>query len=466
MNKLQTIVTLLLFFLVSDVFAEEIQESTDNFGPFGSLHIYKNANPPKHVVLFISGDGGWNLGVIDMARSLATLDSMVVGIDITHYIKQLNASSEKCAYSAAHFEALSQYLQKKYQFQRYTLPVLAGYSSGATLVYATLAQSPPNTFAGGISMGFCPDLKTARPLCKGNGNLSNTLDPKLGFIYQPVSTLVSKLYVLQGDADQVCSTPDTKTFLSKINNTQLIELTKVGHGFSVQKNWMPQFKEAFQKIITAQQPPSASTHTTNELDDLPLVELPAAKNNNLLAVIVSGDGGWTGIDKQVAETLNQDGIAVIGLNSLQYFWKKKDPDTAGKDLVRIMNHYSKAWGTEEFILIGYSTGADTLPFMANRLPAATKSKVHAIALLGMGKEAAFEFHVSDWLFNADGLYKVIPEVQKLKSNKVLCIYGEDDTDSACRSLSKSDFNIIEMTGGHHFAGDYKKLARTILEYSR
>ena len=137
---------------------------------------------------------------------------MVVGIDITHYIKQLNESREKCSYSAAHFEALSQYLQKKYQFQQYTPPVLVGYSSGATLVYATLAQSPPNTFAGGISMGFCPDLKTSKPLCKGSGTLDSKPDAKLGFIYSPAQTLAAKLYVLQGDADQVCVHPIPRIF--------------------------------------------------------------------------------------------------------------------------------------------------------------------------------------------------------------------------------------------------------------
>lgn len=466
MIKTWSAIIALILVLVNPAFAADIQESTDDFGPFGTLHIYKGVEQPQHVVLFISGDGGWNLGVIDMAKSLVELGSMVVGIDITHYIKQLNASNEKCAYSAAHFEALSQYLQKKYNFSQYRPPVLVGYSSGATLVYATLAQSPPNTFAGGISMGFCPDLKTAKPLCKGNGTLSSTPDPKLGFVYNPVNALLSKLYVLQGDADQVCSTPATKAFLSKIKNTELIELAKVGHGFSVQKNWMPQFKDAFQKITVSQQPQAAAAHISNELDDLPLIELPASNSNHTLAVIISGDGGWASIDKQVAETLNKDGIAIVGLNSLQYFWRKKDPYTAGKDLTRILDYYSKAWGAEKFILIGYSTGADTLPFMVNRLPEALKSKVHTVALLGMGKDANFEFHVSDWLLGSDGLYKAIPEVQKLKGMNVLCIYGEDETDSACRLLGKDDFNIIDMKGGHHFAGDYEKVAKIILQQSK
>ncbi|HXU92550.1 MAG TPA: AcvB/VirJ family lysyl-phosphatidylglycerol hydrolase [Gallionella sp.] len=466
MTRILTAATLLLFFIASHAFASDVVESTDSFGPFGTLHIYKSSEQPKHVTLFISGDGGWNLGVIDMARSLAELDSMVVGIDITHYIKQLNAGSEKCAYPAAHFEELSQYLQKKYRFPHYTLPVLVGYSSGATMVYATFAQSPPNTFAGGISMGFCPDLKTANPFCKGSGSLTGTYDSKLGFIYQPVPALASKLYVLQGNIDQVCSTPDTKAFLSEVRNAELIELNKVGHGFSVQKNWMPQFKEAFQKIAVLQPPPTTSAQVADELGDLPLVALPVTVKSDTLAVMVSGDGGWASIDKQVAETLNKDGIAVVGLNSLQYFWEKKDPAVAGRDLARILDHYRKAWGAEKFILVGYSSGADTLPFMTSRLPDSLKSRVKAVALLGLGKEAHFEFHVSEWLFSTNSPYKVVPEVQKLKGMNVMCIYGEDENDSACRSLDRKDFTAIEMKGGHHFSGDYEKLADTILSHAR
>jgi len=452
-------------FFASHASAGAIEESVDRFGPFGVLHIYKSSVQPTQLTLFVSGDGGWNHGVIDMARSLAGFDTMVVGIDITHYVAQLNTSRAKCAYSAAHFEELSHYLEKKYHFPRYTLPVLAGYSSGATLVYATLAQSPPNTFTGGISMGFCPDLKTAKPLCKGSGMLSSTHDPRLGFIYAPVPALASKLYVLQGHIDQVCSTPETKTFVSKIKNAEMIELPEVGHGFSVQANWMPQLQQTYQKLAGLRQVQTA-TEAADELRDLPLVVLPSAGRNSTLAVVVSGDGGWAGIDRQLADALNKDGVAVIGLNSLDYFWEKKNPDIAGKDLARILGYYGAAWHARKFILVGYSAGADTLPFMVSRLPQTLKSKVSLVALLGPSEEADFEFHVSEWLFAMDGTYRVIPEVQKLKGMNVLCIYGEDEGESSCPSLSRRDVDVIEMKGGHHFGGDYEQLAQIIIEHSR
>ena len=67
--------------------AAPLPEETLAFGRFGNIYIYRNSPQPEHVVLFVSGDGGWNLGVIDMARALADLDALVAGIDITTYLK-------------------------------------------------------------------------------------------------------------------------------------------------------------------------------------------------------------------------------------------------------------------------------------------------------------------------------------------------------------------------------------------
>ncbi|MCB4757520.1 MAG: virulence factor family protein, partial [Elusimicrobia bacterium] len=143
----------------------------------------------SNVVLFLSGDGGWNLGVVEMAQSLAALNALVVGIDTNHYLKQLSFSKEKCLYLADDFELLSKFIQKKYGFLAYKEPIIVGYSSGATLVYAILAQSPPNTFLGGISMGFCPDLRIPSPLCRGNG-LAVKQDGNKAFLL-PTCTLQS-----------------------------------------------------------------------------------------------------------------------------------------------------------------------------------------------------------------------------------------------------------------------------------
>jgi type IV secretory pathway VirJ component len=64
---------------------------------------------------------------------------------------------------------LSRTVQLRRKLTEYKPPLLVGYSSGATLVYAALAAAPPETFAGAIRLGFCPDLVIRRAPCHQNG---------------------------------------------------------------------------------------------------------------------------------------------------------------------------------------------------------------------------------------------------------------------------------------------------------
>ena len=113
----KTILSFFLFlFLVPLLIAKE--ESL-TFGPFGKITLYYESTQPGNVALFISGDGGWNLGVVDMARELALLDALIVGIDINHFLKEKEASGEKCLYPAADFEALSKFVQMKLAYPSY-----------------------------------------------------------------------------------------------------------------------------------------------------------------------------------------------------------------------------------------------------------------------------------------------------------------------------------------------------------
>ncbi len=438
------------------------QEETLQFGHFGDVHIYRNSTTPKHVVLFASGDGGWNPGVVDMARALSGLDALVAGIDITTYLKQLQSTRETCSYPAADFEGLSQFLQKHYGFTDYIQPLLVGYSSGATLVYATLAQAPPNTFRGGISLGFCPELQLSRPLCRGSGLKFSTGPQGKGYSFQPAPDLPAPWIAVRGESDQVCAPATTAQFVSQTGNARLVSLPDVGHGFSVQRNWMPQFRESFNQLVAGAPTPAPARPAV--LGDLPLVEVPVKQPGKTFAVIVSGDGGWASIDKSLAESLAAEGIPSVGLDSLHYFWTPRTADEMGHDLTAILHHYLASWHMDKVMLIGYSRGADVLPFMASRLPADLRERTSLVALLGAEHGVDFEFRVSDWLPGSmhAAPHKVQPEVEKLTGYTVLCIYGKDEPAPLCPDLDANRFTVKEMTGGHHFGGDYKALARLIL----
>ena len=58
---------------------------------------------------------------------------------------------------------------------------------------------------------------------------------------------------------------------------------------------------------------------------------------------------------------------------------------------------------------------------------------------------------------------MLPEVERIKGIKVLCIYGEEEKDSICKSLKNGPVKVILVKGGHHFGGDYKAIADIILK---
>lgn len=200
------------------------------------------------------------------------------------------------------------------------------------------------------------------------------------------------------------------------------------------------------------------------LAQIPLVEVTATGNSRELAVMVSGDGGWAALDKAVTAALAQEGIPTVGLNSLKYFWTPRTPDEAGRALAAIVRTYLARWNKERVVLIGYSRGADVLPFMVTRLPPELLERTVLIVLLGVASRIDFEFHVADWIPGSEKSMssEIQPEAERLAGKKVLCIYGSDDKESLCPKLDPARFEIVETSGGHHFGGDYKALAQRII----
>jgi type IV secretory pathway VirJ component len=439
---------------------------TFTYGRLGTITLYRESPHPRHVVLFLSGDGGWNQGVVDMARSLAQMDAVVAGVSLPHFLQRLAASQEPCSYPAADLEGLSKVIQKKLGFASYESPVLVGYSSGATLVYAVLVQAPPNTFRGAISMGFCPDLPLRRPFCEGHG-LKGVPGPRgKGISFLPATNLEQPWIALQGEADRVCFKDDVVRYASKVKGSQVVLLPLVGHGFSKQAHWLPQFRQAFRRLVETPQAASRPA-AVGELAGLPLVEVAArGTRGDALAVIVSGDGGWAGLDREVAGVLAARGVPVVGLDSLRYFWTARTPDGAARDLARILRYYLAAWNRKEALLIGYSLGADVLPFMTSRLPPDLLARVRLLALLGPDRFATFEFHITEWLkLGENREFPVLPEVRKLAGRPpLLCVYGKKEgEDSICPAIAPPLGQAVALSGAHHFGGNYDAVAGLILQ---
>jgi type IV secretory pathway VirJ component len=107
-----------------------------------------------------------------------------------------------------------------------------------------------------------------------------------------------------------------------------------------------------------------------------------------------------------------------------------------------------------------------MPFIVNRLPAATRARLRMVALLSLSQSAVFEFHLTNWLGRTADQVPIAPELSRMSAVRALCVYGEDEEDSLCALPAAQSTQVIKLKGGHHFDGDYANLAALILAHAR
>ena len=439
-----------------------------NYDRFGAVNLYRaTRGSSREVVLLLSGDQGWNAAAAALAQRLADKGAVVAGIDVPHYREQLERASEACVSPSSDLENLSHYLQSLLALKKYIEPTLVGYESGATLVYATLAEAPAGLFKGALSIGFCPDLDLKKVLCKSPGIEST---PRLdgqgllqGATLSSAKELPGKWISLQGQTDSVCPAPMTRKFIAAVPGAEMVMLPDTGHDYPVGGKWMPQFDAAYARLAATRSEVKSSA-LPSVVADLPLVIVPAPTRGtgDWFGVFLTGDGGWVALDKGISAELAKHDIPIVGWDSLKYFWSRRTPDGASHDLDRVVRYYSRTWNRSHVLLIGFSQGADTMPFMINRLPAETHDLIGFTTLLGISDNALWEFHIATWLGSPAKGVPTAPELARWSGAPYVCMYGESDPDAACAQLTGHDGSVLKLPGGHHFGGRFTKIADEIL----
>jgi len=220
-----------------------------NVGGFGEVAIYKPKEAARGLVLFASGDGGWNLGVTDMAHQAVALGYWVAGFSTPQFLKALDAGDAACSDADGVLAKLGTDLVRQLGLPLDTRPLIIGYSSGATLAYAALAADAGQRFGGGISLGFCPDLLIHKAFCPGRGGLTQHWQQQPPtWVFDKRETVDATWRILQGEADQVCDPKFAAEFAAGQKDSKAVMLPKVGHGFGVPKNWMPQYIDSVKDL--------------------------------------------------------------------------------------------------------------------------------------------------------------------------------------------------------------------------
>ncbi len=387
-------------------------------------------------------------------QALVDDGALVALVDMDGLHAQLAKEGGECGFGAGDVENFSRYLQAFEHLSTYRLPVLVGDGVGSAWAYAIAAQAPAQVLAGVVSDGLCANVGVPRQVC--GAGVSPRSDNVQASAPLQAPWLVGEATAAPADA---CRAAPLPAFLRRIPQARAFKRDASG-------DWLPGLRAAV-KEFSVQKGNSVPPPPT-DLAGLPVVEVPArgaasGMAAQTFAIFVSGDGGWAGLDKDVAGALAKQGIPVVGVDSLRYFWSRRTPRGFAADLDRIIRFYAAHWQRSRVLVIGFSQGADVLPAALNQLPAATRQLVDLNALLSLGKTAAYEFHVGNWFGSVDDGLPIRPEVLKLPPQRTLCVYGEKDGDAICPDLPQDSMTIVKLPGDHHFGGDYAGLAKLIGE---
>jgi type IV secretory pathway VirJ component len=416
----------------------EPRQQSISHGRFQQLSLTVPRSPDK-LVLLLAGAGA-SAPANALGHELARGGAIVTRIDADALRSVLVAPTERCALPSGDLDNLAHFVQAYLTLPSYQPAILVGLGSGAGLATTALLQSPPGTFAGAIAFDFCGDSSLGKAPCAAPGLQVDDTSQRVA----PTPALADPLLRLRSPgAAAACPAGSPPEYSSPMQEASAL----------------PRAIEALAATAhsRALAPPAA-------LADLPTVEVAAstAEHPDVFAVLLSGDGGWAGIDKDLSTRLAERGLPVVGVDSLRYFWRPRTPESTAADVERIIRHYQAAWRRSRVLLIGYSQGADVLPFVLNRLPEQTRVSLVASVALSLSASAAFEFHVSNWI-GASGDRPTAPELERLAPGALTCVAGKEDADAICSQLDPARFRLLELPGSHHFDGDYERLSSIVLE---
>jgi len=197
--------------------------------------------------------------------------------------------------------------------------------------------------------------------------------------------------------------------------------------------------------------------------ELPVKEWAANTHEKPLIFYLSGDGGFNKFSTALCDDISQHGFDVIALNSKSYFWDKKTPDQSAADIARYVTQKMSGRTNQQVVMIGYSFGADVLPFIVARLPAENHDKIIVAVLMAPSESTDFEIHWSDILGgNSKRAMDVPSEINKLPKDKIVILSSSDGDHFPFEKITLKRYTHQVLPGGHHFDGDTGEIVKVIL----
>jgi type IV secretory pathway VirJ component len=201
-----------------------------------------------------------------------------------------------------------------------------------------------------------------------------------------------------------------------------------------------------------------------DVSKLPLAtfESSVADTSKPLVVYLSGDGGVNSFSKSLCRQFNEKRYPVVLFNSEKYFWDKKTPAQAAVEVEKVISYYKNAWKKNKVILIGYSFGADIVPFVFTRLPKDVSESISHIVLLSPANKTDFEVHLNPFASIKNGS-SIPEEINKINNKPILILQGDEEKEKVLpSSLRIRNYKITTLKGGHHYDNNATEVVNAVL----
>ncbi|WP_083222510.1 virulence factor family protein [Ensifer sp. LC163] len=420
--------------------------ATYDTGMIPAPHILIPNETASALVVLLSDAEGWSDKEDAVARTLVDDKTVVIGIDLNAYLAALAKDDGDCIYTVSDIESLSQQVQRSLKSDAYLPPIVAGVGAGGAMALAIAAQTPAATIGQTLAVDPEEGIALAKQLCT------------------PADKTRKGDHMVYGLTDGALPDPISVVFTPTASDEG--------------RNHLAALVEKHPDITQEESDDEAYTALTGHLADLidseaaadnpfglPLTVLDTKPTRDTMAVIYSGDGGWRDIDKQVGDVLQQQGVPIVGVDSLRYFWSGRDPQATADDLAKVMDYYRKRWNVRNVLLIGYSFGADILPRTFNLLSPGERAHVRQVTLMALSHQVDYKISVLGWLGAAgqgDG-GDPLDDIKRIDPSLVQCIHGTEEEGDACPDLKGTGVDVVAIEGGHHFDENYPALTRRVLD---